>query len=282
VGNTGIHDLVLWLQRWLPPELARTAVAAGIIVLGYVLATAVRFAVVRVFRRVSARLLLMTQRASERAGLPAAPEATARAEATAVAVAGRIAFWVVFALFLGAASTLLGFPILSEWLASLAEYLPHVLAAAAIVLLGILSGLLLRVTVTAAATSAEFLYAQALGRAAQVAVVALAIVIAIEELGIEVTFLVVVAATVLGATLGGAALAFGLGARGSVSNLLASHYLSKWYRVGHVVRIGAHEGRVAEILPSAVVLHTAAGKVYVPAGEFARTASLLIADEGQE
>jgi small-conductance mechanosensitive channel len=282
VSTTAIHDLTTWLQQWLPPELARVAVAAGIIALGYLVATAIRFVVVRVFRRLSGRLLSITRRASERAGIAHAPDATRGAEAAALGVAGRIAFWVVFALFLGAASTLLGFPILTEWLASLAGYLPHVLAATAIVLLGILSGLMLRVTVTAATRSAGFLYAQALGRAAQIAVVALAIVVAIEELGIQVTFLVVVAATVLGAALGGAALAFGLGARRSVSNLMASHYLAKWYRVGHVVRIGEHEGRIAEILPSAIVLHTGDGKLYVPAGEFARGASLLVADEGGE
>jgi hypothetical protein len=63
---------------------------------------------------------------------------------------------------------------------------------------------------------------------------------------------------------------------------MASHYLAKWYRVGHVVRIGEHEGRIAEILPSAIVLHTGDGKLYVPAGEFARGASLLVADEGGE
>ena len=87
-------------------------------------------------------------------------------------------------------------------------------------------------------------------------------------------------ASLLGATLGGAALAFGLGARRSVSNLLACHYLAKWYRVGQVVRIGEHQGRILEILPAAVVLQTSAGKLYIPATQFAESPSLLVIDEG--
>jgi len=106
----------------------------------------------------------------------------------------------------------------------------------------------------------------------------LAATVAIDQLGIEITFLVVVAAIVLGATLGAVGLAFGLGARESVSNLLACHYLAKWYRVGHVVRVGEHEGRIVEILPSAVVLQTGDGRLYLPARQFADQPSLLVRD----
>jgi hypothetical protein len=168
----------------------------------------------------------------------------------------------------------------STWLQTLAGYLPRVLAATAIMLLGVLFGHLVRVAVSAAAARSRMAQARALGRAAQLALLGLAAVVAIEELGIQVTFLVVVAAIVLGAVLGGAALAFGLGARDSVRNLMACHYLSKWYRVGHVVRIGEHRGRIAAVLPAAVILHTETGRVHIPAHEFMDKASLLVGDEG--
>lgn len=258
----------------MPAELARVAVAAAIAVIGYLLARASRYLAVRLFRRGTEQLLALSRSGRAGAGLPGARESSLQAETAALDAAGRIVFWLVFALFLGAATSVLGFPVLSAWLESLAGYLPRVLAAAAIVLLGVLSGLLLR----AALGSARITYARSLARGAQLAVVGLSVAVAIEELGIEVTFLIVVAAVVLGATLGGAALAFGLGARTSVSNLLACHYLAKWYRVGHVVRIGEHEGRIVEILPSAVVLATESGRVYVPAREFADRASVLISD----
>jgi len=282
LSSPWIQDLVARLAQWVPVEVARLVIALAVVAVGYVLARVIKYVVVRLFRRASAQLSSMSRRASRRAGLPETPEARERAEVAAIEISGRVAFWLVFALFLGVATTVLGFPALSAWLESLAGYLPRVMASAAIVLLGILSGVFARVVVTAAAGSSGFAVASSLGRAAQVAVVGLAAAVAIEELGIEITFLVVVAAVVLGATLGAAALAFGLGARTSVSNLLASHYLAKWYRVGQMVRVGEHEGRIVEILPGAVVLHTKSGRLYVPAQRFAEQPSLRVADEGGE
>lgn len=266
----------------MPPEVARVVLAVAVIVVGYALALALRFAAIRLLRRGSAGLLSLSGRGAGEAAAHAPAEATLRAQASAVSFAGRIVFWLVFLVFLGAGTTILGFHVVSAWLASLSSYLPHALAAAAIVLLGVLSGLVARATVAAAATSARVPHAQALGRAAQIAIIALAGALAIDELGVEITFLIVIAAVVLGATLGGAALAFGLGARTSVSNMLACHYLAKFYRVGQVVRVGEHEGRILELQPSAVILHTDAGKVYIPAREFATRPSILLSEPSSE
>src|SRR5690606_11937338 len=109
-------------------------------------------------------------------------------------VSGRVAFWLVFTLFLGAGTTVLGFPVLSSWMGGLAAYLPRVLASVAILLLGVLSGLFIRAIVMTATEASGLALASSLARAAQIGVVALAAAMAIEELGIEVTFLLVVAA----------------------------------------------------------------------------------------
>lgn len=271
-----MQELVRGLESWLPPEVARLAIAAAVIVVGYLVATLFRMVLTRLFRRMSSRLLSLTGQAARGAHV----EESKRAEAAAVVVAGRIVFWLVFALFLGAAMSLLGFAILSAWLESLAAYLPRVLAAAAIVLLGVLSGLLVRGAVSAGVGARRPGYARSFGRAAQLSVVALSLAVAIEQLGIEVTFLIVIAAIVLGAVLGAAALAFGLGARVTVGNLLASHYLSRWYAAGQRVRIGEHEGRILELLPSAVIVQTEQGKVYVPSSRFAESASILLEESG--
>jgi hypothetical protein len=274
-----IQHLVDGLEPHLPPELAQVVIAVAVVLAGYLLARLARFVVARLFRRVATRLASLSVRASERAGMPASAEIAAQGEAATTDVAGRVVFWLVFAVFAGAATALLGFPVLSSWLVSLAGYLPRILAAAAIVFLGVISGLLLRMVVVAAVSRSSFTLARSLGRATQIAVVGLAATVAIEVLGIEITFLVVVAAIVLGALLGGASLAFALGARESVSNLLASHYMAKWYRVGQRVKVGPHQGRIVEILPGAVVLETSGGQLYIPAAVFAAEPSLRIADE---
>jgi hypothetical protein len=79
--------------------------------------------------------------------------------------------------------------------------------------------------------------------------------------------------------MGGAALAFGLGSRVVVENILASHYAKKLYQVGHVVRVGNTEGRIVRITPTAVVVQSKDGETAVPARAFLETVSTRLARE---
>ncbi len=277
-----VEALVHRLDAWISADLARLVVAVALIVCGYALARLARYVATRLLRRASEGLTSFTHHTGNQGEVDPTPRPRTKAESAAIHFAGRAVFWLILVLFLGAGTTVLGFPVLSSWFGTLAGYLPRVLAAAAILLFGILSGLLARTVVTAAAESSGIEIARSLGRAAQIAIVALSVAIALEALGIAMTFVIVVAAVVLGTTLGAAGLAFGLGARTSVSNLLASHYLAKWYRPGQLVRIGEHEGHIIEILPGAVILKTKAGKLYVPANEFTKTPSILVDSDSSE
>jgi hypothetical protein len=189
---------------------------------------------------------------------------------------GRIVFWLVFLVFLAAATEVLGLPVISTWISGVAGYLPRVIAAGLIILLGVLAGNLARSAASAGASSAGFAYADVLGRLSQGVIVMISLIVAFDQLGLEITFLIVIAAIILGASLGGAALAFGLGARTAVSNIIAAHYVVKTFRVGHQVRIGEYEGRVLELTPTAVILGTPEGRLVIPAKEFSERASILI------
>ena len=267
-------ELVSWASERVPDAL----LAAIIVAVGYLVARLARALTDRLLRRFSLRLIALVERAARRRGVPSELSAQ-QAELVTGAVAGRIVFWLVFALFLAAATAAVGVPVVSTWLAGFADYLPRVLAAGGIVLFGILVSHLVRVVVLSAAASARLRHVTALARAAQSAVIGVAVVIAVEELGVETTLLTVLAATALGAMLGGCALAFGLGARREVSNLVACHYLSRIYGVGHRVRVGGHEGVISEIAPNAVILETREGRVIVPAHRFSDEVTVLLAVE---
>jgi small-conductance mechanosensitive channel len=267
-------ELVDWATGRMPDAL----LAAIVVGAGYLVARLARGLTDRLLRRFSLRLVALVERAARRRGVPSELSAQ-QAELVTGAIAGRIVFWLVFALFLAAATAAVGIPVMSTWLAGFASYLPRVLAAGGIILLGILVSHLLRVVILSAATSAGGRHSSALARAAQGAVVAVAVVIAVEELGIETTLLTVLATTILGAMLGGCALAFGLGARREVSNLVACHYLSRIYGVGHRVRVAGHEGVIAEISPTSVLLETREGRVVIPAHRFSEEVTILLAAE---
>ncbi|MDO9461327.1 MAG: mechanosensitive ion channel, partial [Alphaproteobacteria bacterium] len=82
-----------------------------------------------------------------------------------------------------------------------------------------------------------------------------------------------------GALLGGVAIAFSLGSKSFVSNLIGARYLNKDYRVGESIRVGKIEGKIMEITSIAVVLETNEGRVTVPAQIFGEEVSLLLHKE---
>ena len=104
-----------------------------------------------------------------------------------------------------------------------------------------------------------------LGRVAQLVILVTAVVIGADQIGIKVTFLVIMVTVLASALLGGLALALSLGSRTYVSNLIGAHYLHQLFRVGQTVRIGSYEGRILEFTATAIVLETAEGRVNLPA-----------------
>ena len=186
-----------------------------------------------------------------------------------------ILFWLVILLFFTAATETLGLPVLATWLAGVSYYLPRVLVAVLIVFAGLLAGNLARDAVIGAAGAARLAYGTLLGKAVQSVILLIAIVTGVDQLGIESRFLTATITIVIAATIGGAALAFGLGSRTAVSNIIAAHYLRQIYRVGHMVRVGAVHGRIVEITATAVILESPDGRILVPAKEFSEGVSVL-------
>ena len=197
-------------------------------------------------------------------------------EARATQVVGRIVFWIVAIFFLTAATETLGLPVVTTWLGGIGTYLPRFLSAVLIALAGLIGGLFLRGLITTAASSAGLAYAATLGRLAQIAALLVGLLVAVEQAGLNLAFLTSTLLILFGAILFGGALAFALGARTSVANILASHYVQKTYRIGHRVRIGDTEGEIVQITPTAVILEAAEGRVTVPAKRFDEAVSVLL------
>jgi small-conductance mechanosensitive channel len=193
-----------------------------------------------------------------------------------------VIFWAVFLFFVAAATEALGLSAVTSGLGRLAGYLPAVLASVLILLSGLVLGNLAQSVVTRAGSTANLAYADAAGRAVKAGIVLLAGVVALDQIGIDSTLLILITAIVIGVVLGGLALAFGLGARGVVSNIIASHYMNQAYRVGQRIRVGEVEGRIEEIQPAYLVIDGVEGRVLVPAKQLVETISVLLHEESQK
>jgi small-conductance mechanosensitive channel len=190
---------------------------------------------------------------------------------------GGLTFWTVMAVAVVAAADTLELVLVGELLSTLAQLLPQVLAGVLVVFVGVVFAELAQGAVGNAATAAGVPYAEALARAVQLSVIVVALVMGAHQAGIDSTFLMVALPVLLGALLGGAALAFGLGSRTAVSNIIASHQLTRLHEVGQRVRIAGLEGRIEQVTPTAVVLDAADGRIVIPAKLFSEEVAVILA-----
>jgi small-conductance mechanosensitive channel len=188
----------------------------------------------------------------------------------------KIIYWMIIIFFLTAATEILGLPIITTWLSGIVNYLPNILLAAIIVFSGIISGRLIRDIISSAVTKTGAVFGDVLGRFTQYAIIAVAILIAITQIGIDLDILTGIINIVLAAILFGAALAFGLGARTSVSNILACYYLQNRYQEGNIIKINDTRGRIVNITATFVIIETEEGQITVPAKKFSEESSILL------
>jgi len=192
------------------------------------------------------------------------------------AAVGRTLYWIVVVLAVMAATETLGLPVVTAWLSGVASFLPRVAVAVVILAIGTIAGRAVRHMVAGAASSAQLPGAARLGRLAQIAVLIGTTLVAIEQLGVEISLLKTTLLIVLAALLAGAALAFGLGSQGVVANILSAYYVQKLYQVGQTVRLDRIEGRITRITDTAVILEVEHGEVAIPARELTEQRSTLV------
>jgi len=257
-------QFVTALGAILPRVLAAIALAA----LGIVVARLARGGVLRLARDVD-RLLgrMFGQRFSVSA--LRTPWPLSRILAAAV-------YWLVLFFFVIVIANLLGFATMAASIEQFARYLPTIVAALVVVAIGAAATAVARDAIA----SLPWREAASLAKAAQLLLALIVGVIALDQLGIEVGLLATVIAIAAAALLGSIALAFGLGARSTVTNLIAAQYVRANVARGQRVRIDGIEGVVLEIAPTAVVLESAHGRVNVPAARFEQVVSTVVIGEG--
>jgi len=124
----------------------------------------------------------------------------------------------------------------------LISYLPNVIAAAFIVVVGLLLARLAQRLVVSGSEMAGLLRSDRLGAVVRGVVLLVTGVVAVEQLGLKTDILVKVI-TVLVATLGVTmGLAFALGARSVVTHILAGHYLRQALVTGQRVEVSGRKG----------------------------------------
>jgi len=138
-------------------------------------------------------------------------------------ILGSLVYWFIMILVLIASLDALGLPIVSDLLNSIFLYIPNVVAAIIVLILGFLVGNLLSAVVRTAASNAGFKAADGMGKLALYAIVVFSVAIALNQLDIGEDIVAAAFIIAFGAFALALALAFGLGGRDA-----AAEYLKRW------------------------------------------------------
>ena len=139
-------------------------------------------------------------------------------------VGGELVKWLIRLVFLVAAANVLGMPQVSELLNDVLLWIPNLIVAAIILLIAPLLARFVRGAIEVGAGEMGFTNAPLLGRIAEIAIVAFAVVIAINQIGIAADLVNILFVGLVAALALAFGLAFGLGGRD-----VAAQLTQRWY-----------------------------------------------------
>ncbi len=254
---------------WVPNLLG----ALLLLVLGWTIGRLAQFSVAGILRR------LGIDKLAERAG---ADEALAKVgwQSSVSQILARLIYWLILLVFLLAAVESLGLPGVTGTLGGLVTYLPHVLAAAVIFLIGSLIARVVGDAIGALAIQSGMSTGPVLGQLIRYVLIIFASILAMEQLGVETTLLVTASIAVITAAALSLALAFGLGNRELARNIMAGFHVREEFKTGQLLTVGRHQGRLLSIGPVKSVLETGDGQVSLPNAALIDEAVVVSSEDG--
>lgn len=256
-----LYNTAISLKNQLMEYFPQVILSIVVLAVGYFIARVIKFLMVRLVRYASG---IINQKFEQINIKQTAP------------YIGTGFFWFVMLSTFILISDLLRLTVFTKGLETILIYSPNIVAATVIVFVAMVFGKFVSKTISTIATQIGFRYGKSLGKITQYLIIFSAIIIAIDQLGIEVTFLIQMMNITMASVFFAAAFAFGLGAKTSVSNILAAFYVRKMFKEGDCVRIGDVEGVIVRIDATLVKIDTETGQVFIPAKSFSEMQSVLI------
>lgn len=166
----------------------------------------------------------------------------------------RFVFYLLLFLFARTAADAMGLEPISAAIGSFMAYLPNVLAATLVLVLGGAGAQFAGRAVTRAAEGTGIEFAGSMGAMAGAILLFVVVVTAISQLKIDTEIVRILTWSSLGMLVLAFGLSFGLGTRGITRSIVAGFYARKTFEMGRRIEIGGESGRLTAITPTQTLL----------------------------
>jgi small-conductance mechanosensitive channel len=195
------------------------------------------------------------QTAAERSGLVASMQQVG-IQRSVPSIVGLLFFWLLMCVFLTAGFNILGWEGISSGMETIIAYIPKLLVATVVVVIGLLIATFLRGVIATSADRAGLSYAQQLASCCYYILALMIFMAAFDQLDIKFELFNYVMLIAFAALALGFGLSFGLGGRDVVSGILAGYYVRQRVQAGDNVRLANMEGTVRDVGPVATIIET--------------------------
>jgi hypothetical protein len=185
----------------------------------------------------------------------------------------KLAYFLVLFLLAKTASDALGLVAISNAIGAFFSYLPNIIAALLLLILGTTVGQFAGQMVTQAAESAGIDSAGTLGKLVSTLIVFIVAMMAIGQLKIDTEMIRIVTSFFLGAAALAFGLAFGMGTREIVRNIVTGFYIRKVLVIGKSVDVGGQNGVLTAITATHAILDSDGRDVLLANSNFLEQAS---------
>lgn len=162
----------------------------------------------------------------------------------------RLVYFLLLFMLAKVAADVLGLVAISEALSSFFNYLPNLIAALLLVILGGAAGQFVGQTVTRAGEESGLDFARPLGRLVSGLILFIVGIMALTQLKFDTDMIRLVTSFALAGVVLAFGLSFGLGARDVTRNILAGFYARKVLHVGQRVEISGQRGTLRAVTPT--------------------------------
>lgn len=252
VVQTGVSELGTALRNAFQPVINLVpAVLAmvGVLVIGYIVARLLARGADALGQRIG------LDGAAERSGLAASMKKVG-IERGLSAIVAQLVFWLLMCVFVVAAFNLLNLPSLSAATQKLVDYIPKLMAATTVVLIGLLIASFLRGVIATAADRIGISYADRLASGAYYILSLMTFIAAFEQLEIQFALLNQLILIAFGALALGIGLSVGLGGRDVAGGIMSGYYVRQRMQSGDSVSVAGINGVIREVGPVATVIET--------------------------
>ena len=175
--------------------------------------------------------------------------------------------WIMYLVFLIVAADIMNWTIVSEEIGNLLRYLPKLFSAIALFMVGMYIANFVKSAIKGLFDSFDLNGSKIISTLVFYIIAIIITITALNQAGIDTKIITNNLTIILGAFLAAIALAFGLGSREIIGDLLRTFYTRKNFEIGDKVKIKGLEGTVASIDNICMTIVTPTGKVVLPIKE---------------